>query len=121
MRKRDSKQSKGLGERSSKGGSGLCGIVKLGLSHERQDQIINRSHDLGCVSNGHAGGIFLERDLAAIVQAGLNAPMGSAGQAGATEFYFTRSAVAVSIMNTSSREYSFPCALRMSVSLHSPS
>ena len=75
----------------------MCGIVKLGLSHERQDQIINRSHDLGCVSNRHAGGIFLERDLAALVQAGLNAPMGSAGQAGDAEFYFTRSAVAVSI------------------------
>ena len=66
-RKRGGEQGKGVGEMSSKPTSGLGGIVEMGLPDQRQDEIIDRSHDLACVPNRHAGGIFLEGDIAAIV------------------------------------------------------
>ena len=43
----------------------LGGIVEAGLSDQRQDQIVDRSHDLAGVSNGHAEGIFLQGNIAA--------------------------------------------------------
>jgi len=37
------------------------------LSDESQNEIINRSDDFAGISHGHAGGIFLEGEIAAKV------------------------------------------------------
>ncbi len=66
-RKRCGEQGKSLGEMSSEPAASLSSIVEASLANESQDEIIDRSHDLACVSNGHAGGIFFQRKIAAVV------------------------------------------------------
>ena len=66
-RNRGGKQGKCHGKMSSEPATSLGSIVKASLSDESQNEIIDGGHDLACVSNGHAGGIFLEGDIAAIM------------------------------------------------------
>ena len=60
-------ERKGPGKMSSKKATSLGSIVKARLANESQDEIIERSHNLACVSNGHARGIFFQGEIAAIV------------------------------------------------------
>ena len=66
-RKRGGEQGKSFGKMSRKPPSGSGGVVEAGLADESQHQIIDGSHDLACVSNRHASGIFLQGDIAAVV------------------------------------------------------
>ena len=66
-RKRGGEEGKCLGKMSCKPAPSLGGIVEASLSDESQNQIIDRSHDLACVSDRHAGSVFLEGNIAAIV------------------------------------------------------
>jgi hypothetical protein len=66
-RKRRGKQGKGLGEMSSEPTTSLGSIVKACLSNESQNKVVERSHHLACISNGHAGGIFFQGEIAAIM------------------------------------------------------
>ncbi|GAB4466914.1 MAG: hypothetical protein Kow0070_30070 [Anaerolineales bacterium] len=100
-RKRGSEQGKGVGRMGSEPASGLSGIAETSLSDECQNQIVDRSHDLGGVSDGHTGSVFVQGDIAAVVQSGLDTPMGSAdmqqaqrgglfsGEAGNAKLHFT--------------------------------
>ena len=76
-RKGSGEQGKSLEEMGGEVTSGLSGIVELSLTNECQGQIINRGHDFAELPNRHAGGIFLEGNIAAVMQTGLNAPMGA--------------------------------------------
>jgi hypothetical protein len=58
-------EGKCLGKMSCEPATSLGGIVEASLSDEGQNQIIDRSHDLACVSHCHEGGIFLQCDIAA--------------------------------------------------------
>ena len=53
--------------------------MKLGLSNEGQDEIINRSYDFAEIAYRHASSIFMEGYTSAIMQAIFNPPIG-AGQ-----------------------------------------
>ena len=64
-RKRSGKQGKGLGKMSSEPTTTLGSIVEARLANESQDEVIEGSHDLACVSNGHARGIFFQGEIAA--------------------------------------------------------
>lgn len=89
--------------------TGLSRIVVPGLPKERQDKIVNQRHDFACVSQRHTCAIFTQGNIAAIVKAILNAPVGAAefqellgrrfltGEAGNPKFHFTRRSVRASI------------------------
>ena len=108
-RKRDGEQGKCFGEMCSEPSSGLGSIVELGLSDQSQNQIIEASHDVAGVANGHASRILLHRHIASVVQTGLDAPVSSsdleqargrgfcAREAGNAKFHFARGAVTMSI------------------------
>jgi len=93
----------------SKAASSLSGIVEIGLAHEGENEIIEGSHDFAHSARGHASGIFLQCEIAAVMETGFDAPVRSAnlqqvrrcslcaGQAGNAEFHFTGSAIRASV------------------------
>ena len=57
--------------------------MEIRLSDERQDEIIDASHNLGGIPDCHASGVFSQGDIPAVMQPCLNAPMRAAnGQQG---------------------------------------
>ncbi len=66
-RNRCGEQGKSLGEMSSEPTTSLGRIVEASLSDESQNEVIERSHNLGRVSNGHARGIFFQGEIAAVM------------------------------------------------------
>jgi hypothetical protein len=89
--------------------SGMSGIGKLCLPNQYQREIVDGSHDISCLTDGHASRIFFQSDIQAIMQAGFNPPMGKsdiqltrgigllACQVGNAKFHFTRGSIAFSI------------------------
>src|SRR4030095_5470489 len=102
-------KKKCCGDMSSDPSSSLCSIVEFGLSDQGQDQIMDRSHDLACVSNSHANRIFFQGEIAAVMQNSFDAPVSSSdlqhmgrrsfgtGEAGNAKFHSAGGVVAVSI------------------------
>ena len=77
-----SKSKKGCGEQGKRPGkmsgepaSGLSRILEFGLADESQHQIIQRSHHFTHMTGGHARGIFLQSNIAAVMQTGFNPPV----------------------------------------------
>jgi hypothetical protein len=52
---------------SSEIASGLGCVVEASLSNESQNEIIEGRDHFSSVANGHAGGIFLQGDIAAVM------------------------------------------------------
>ena len=77
-RKGGSQQSKRLVDMSGEPTSGMGGILEMSLADECQDEIVEGSHNLAHLGDGHARGIFLEGDIATIMQTGFNAPVSTA-------------------------------------------
>ena len=74
-RKGGSEQGKCQVEMGGKPSSGLGSIVEVGLANESQDQVVYGSHNFPEMADGHAGGVFVERNIPAIMQSSLDAPM----------------------------------------------
>jgi len=66
-RKGSGKQGNSPREMSGEVTSGLGRIMEASLANESQNEMIDRSHDLACVAQGHTGGIFLQCDITTIV------------------------------------------------------
>ena len=49
---------------------GLSGILKFGLAEEGDHQIVDGGHHFSRMADGHTSSIFLEGNIAAIVQPG---------------------------------------------------
>jgi len=64
-RNRGGEQGKSLGKMSREPAPSLGSIVEARLADESQNEIIDRSHDLACVSNGHVRGIFPQGNIPA--------------------------------------------------------
>jgi hypothetical protein len=73
--RRGGEKGKSLVDMTRKPTSSLSGNLEIRLSDESQDEIVERSHDLGGTADSHASGIFSQGDIAAVAQTCLNAPM----------------------------------------------
>lgn len=60
---------------SGKPSSALRGIVKTSLFDERQNQVVDSRHNATHIASGHAGCIFAQGNIAAIMQTSFDAPM----------------------------------------------
>lgn len=73
--KRSSEQGKSLGEVRREPPSGLGSILEFSLMDQSDHKVINGSHHFAGGTNCHAGGIFLESYITAIMQTCFDAPM----------------------------------------------
>ena len=63
---------------SSKPASSSGSIFEFCLESESDHQIVDGGHDFSRIAHGHSSGIFMEGHVAAAVQSGFNAPVGTA-------------------------------------------
>ena len=102
-------QSESLLDVPGKPPAALDGIRESGLLEQAQDQIVHHRQNASGCTLGHAGGVFMESDIATIMQAGFDEPMLApdrkqfrwrsflSGQAGNAELHFATGFVGLAL------------------------
>src|SRR5512134_4065955 len=71
-------QGKSTGKMSGKKPSSLGGVSEAGLADQGQDKIVDVCQHSCAMTNGEAGRIFLESNIASVMGARLNSPVRAA-------------------------------------------
>jgi len=69
--------TKSLGDLSGEISSGFSCLLEFSLPDQSQNQVVDASHHLASVAHRHAGRIFLQGHVSAVMQTSLNTPMGT--------------------------------------------